>query len=132
MIEIATFFILAATIYQEGRGESVEGQKAIAKVILNRAYKEPAPPGEAIPAVIYRKLQFSCWNNGNRPSKIQFWDTQAMLKAMAVAADALEEWSNGDRLSGADHYYNPTLANPSWAKSMKVIAVIGNHRFLKS
>ena len=37
-----------------------------------------------------------------------------------------------DQLQHADHYYNPNVASPTWRHDMVEVAVIGNHRFMRS
>src|SRR5665213_1243171 len=61
---------LALTIYGEGRGESIEGQIAIACVIRNRAVNK------TIKEICLAPFQFSCWNKNdpNYPVLMEFVD----------------------------------------------------------
>lgn len=80
---------LAAAIYYEARGESADGQAAVAQVVLNRA-RHPAFP-KTVCGVVYqgaapRACQFSFVCNGamRRPREPGAW-----AKAKTVAARAL-------------------------------------------
>ena len=121
MLNITDLFWLSYTVYLEARGEIVNGQKAVAKVILNRA------GGQNIMPVVLKPVQFSCFNGDARPG---ITDTRSFLICMQSASDAFEEWQDGNNLSGAKFYYNPSLCSPSWAKKMTIVATIGNHVFL--
>lgn len=115
---------LAICIYFEARGESREGKIAVGHVILNRVQAT----GSSIKDVIYKPWQFSWANQGARPA---IGNYDAFIDCMEAAIDCFEERLEGKNLNGADHYYNPAQANPSWADGMQEIAVIGHHRFMK-
>jgi len=51
---------------------------------------------------------------------------QSSVAAMLVQLNLIK-----DITGGATHYYAHNLVTPSWAKSMYVTAIIGNHTFLK-
>ena len=128
---IKILFWLALTVYHEARGESDEGQKAIVKVILNRAKAK----GWAVEDVVKARKQFSCYNNGLNDPAVWVKDVTSLFHSMEMAAAAQAEWQAGDNLQGATHYY--ALQGmvggkpPYWASGMKFIADIGHHRFLK-
>lgn len=52
---------LTEAVYHEARGEPVDGQAAVARVVLNRA-RFPKEFGNSICGVVYKKNQFS-WAN---------------------------------------------------------------------
>lgn len=54
----------AKTIWAEARGEPLEGQIAVANVILNRA-RQGGWWGDDVVKVCRKPKQFSCWNNGD-------------------------------------------------------------------
>ena len=110
------------TVYNEARGEVREGQKAVAKVILNRA------SGKNIVSTVTKAWQFSCFNAGIRPV---INEPMTFLAVMRVCQEAFDEWMKGDNLQQAKHYYNPSLCRPEWAESYQPVATIGNHIFLK-
>lgn len=112
--------VIARTLYAEAEGESYEGKKAVASVIWNRAKSNIGN----IVSVIKKPKQFSCWNSGTpKTGKGQAWkDCVSIAKEMSSGSFT--------PTTNANHYYNPSLCNPSWAKGKKGTD-IGHHRFLK-
>jgi spore germination cell wall hydrolase CwlJ-like protein len=125
MIDNRNYLYMVLTVYYEARGESRQGQKDVAKVIMNRAKSRNWP----ISHIVFAKKQFSCWNAGvaNAPKV----DVIELLAVSANCAEAVTEWDKGDTINGATHYFNPNKCSPEWAKSMTVVSVEGNHIFLK-
>jgi spore germination cell wall hydrolase CwlJ-like protein len=73
---------------------------------------------------------FSFWNAGDVPQTIDRAKSHpCWALALLLAADALDG-RLPDITGGANYFYNPKLANPSWAKSMRQTAAIGAHVFL--
>ena len=134
--------LLALTIKAEAGGEPVEGKIAVGCVIRNRTYKGPRYGGWEYADVILKPYQFSCFNE-NDPAfpvilelakvPVVQWEkhTRVLYECLWIAK-GIVKLAFQDNTKGADHYYNPKLCSPSWAKSMIETAVIGNHRFLKS
>lgn len=117
-------FWIAVNLYHEARGECLEGMLAIGHVVMNRASRK----GVTVKEVILQPWQFS-WHNGGEYPPIENYNS------LAVCLNAAEKLIN-ERLSGkdlwrADHYFNPSIVLPSWAKNMKFIKRIGNHDFYK-
>jgi N-acetylmuramoyl-L-alanine amidase len=115
---------LKKTIYLEARGESREGQIAVACVIINRAIKW----GMSIHDVCMQRYQFECWNDG--------MDT-TIRDHRAYAS--IDEWlprvldgSIPDNTYGSDHYNNPAKENASWVHNVNRTVKIGNHQFYRS
>ena len=113
----ADVYLLARTIYAEGRGEPYSGQVAIGAVVLNRV-KSPAFPN-TIAGVVYQKNAFTAVTDG----QINLTPDD---KAMRATKDAINGW---DPSGGAIYYYNPAVATSSWIFSRQTIAVIGKHVF---
>lgn len=111
--------LLARTVYSEARGESFQGQIAVAAVVLNRV-RHPEFPN-SISGVIYQPWAFTAVNDG------QFWLTPNET-ARAAAREAL---AGSDPSGGAIFYYNPVTATNQWIRSRPVIARIGNHVFAR-
>ena len=53
------------------------------------------------------------------------------LKAIEVASEVMNRKTKG-KLGPKVHHYHSKKVNPSWAKTMKPIAKIGNHIFYSS
>jgi N-acetylmuramoyl-L-alanine amidase len=119
--------VLLKTIYGEARGESTEGQKAVAWVIKNRANRNLSHwGGYNIANVCKQRLQFSCWNGvsdilmseANARAKIELW-----LPAV---------YTGKDNTNGATHYYaNRLISPPSWTRTCIATVQIGNHAFYR-
>ncbi len=109
--------LLARIISGEARGESYEGQVAIAAVILNRVKHSSFP--NSIAGVVYQENAFTAVSDG----QINITPSQSCYNA---ARDALNGW---DPTGGAIYYYNPVTATSSWIRSRKIIKTIGKHVF---
>ena len=115
---------LTLNIYNESRGESIRGQRAVAEVTIRR--KNDTRWKDTICGVVYEPYQFS-WTLQNFNLK----DSLGLDQASVIAADVY--YSRVPRATYcADHYYNYNIVNPKWAKDMRVEVVIGNHVFLCS
>jgi len=128
---IEAVFWLGLTVYYEARGESVKGQIAVCKVILNRAKTKGWP----IRDIVRARKQFSCYNDGLASSLLHIKNIPKYVEIHYVVQQAIIEWEQGDNLQGATHYYAiKGMVNgkpPYWASSMKFIVEIEGHRFLK-
>lgn len=110
-------YLLARTIYAEGRGEPYVGQVAIGAVVLNRVRHDEFP--NTISGVVYQKHAFTAVADG----QINLTPNETAMKA---ARDAINGW---DPSGGALYYYNPAVATSSWIFSRPTVTVIGKHVF---
>ncbi len=110
-------YLLARTIYAEGRGEPYTGQVAIGAVVLNRVHSAEFP--NTISGVVYQKHAFTAVSDG----QINLTPNETAMKA---ARDAINGW---DPTGGAIYYYNPAVATSSWIFSRQTVTVIGKHVF---
>ncbi len=113
----ADVYLLARTIYAEGRGEPYTGQVAIGAVVLNRV-RHPSFPN-TISGVVYQKHAFTAVSDG----QINLTPDD---KAMKAAKDAINGW---DPTGGAIYYYNPAVATSAWIFDRQTVTVIGRHVF---
>ena len=113
----ADVYLLARTIYAEGRGEPYTGQVAIGAVIMNRIRSKSFP--NTVAGVVYQKNAFTAVSDG----QINLTPNDTALKA---ARDAINGW---DPSGGALYYYNPAVATSSWIFDRQTITVIGKHVF---
>lgn len=113
----ADVYLLARTIYAEGRGEPYVGQVAIGAVVLNRVRHDEFP--NTISGVVYQKHAFTAVTDG----QINLTPNETAMKA---ARDAINGW---DPSGGAIYYYNPAVATSSWIFSRPTVTVIGKHVF---
>lgn len=121
---------LALTVYFESRAESVEGQRAVAAVVLNRVRSGKFP--DDICAVVRDgggnrgRCQFSwyCDGRSDKPKDGESWQ-----QALAVADSALGG-EIGDPTEGA-LYFHSTSVKPKWRKKLTKTAAIDNHIFYR-
>lgn len=113
----AEVYLLAKTIYAEGRGEPYVGQVAIGAVVMNRVRNKAFP--NTISGVVYQKGAFTAVDDG----QINLTPNETAMKA---AKDALNGW---DPTGGALYYYNPAVATSAWIFERETITVIGKHVF---
>ena len=84
------------------------------------------------------RCQFSWYCDGHRDMLwVTYKDGTIIPQNMNAWRDSIHvalfvingKW-NMDPTDGATFYYNPNIANPSWAGKYKETAVFGNHRFM--
>lgn len=105
--------MIERVVAAEARGESFEGQAAVAEVIYNRCMNR----GQSVEQVIWADKQFA-YPYGGEISQ----DTKE-----AVAAVFDYELLN---LGGAE-YFHADYVTPSWADDMQEVCRIGGHIFYK-
>ena len=116
--------VVASTLFSECRGESLSGQRAVASVIWNRSKAQ----GKSPEAVCLARKQFSCHNGGYAKASPRNPAERAIL-ARFEAWEREMQAGTFEPSTGADHYYNPAKAAPSWAKELKNVENIGRHTF---
>lgn len=129
--------ILARTLWGEARGESLEGQIAVAWTIRNRVSdgRNKSWWGEGYAGVCQAKYQFSCWNS-NDPNFASLSGAKAIpfreLAQARIAADQVIDGKVPDPTGGATHYYATTMPKPpTWTKGAKQTLKLGRHVFFK-
>lgn len=114
---------LAGAVYFEARAETLEGQLAVAEVILNRANSGRFPSTAC--GVVFQRSQFSFVRGGRMPAIAR--DSRDWRKAVAIAQIAQEElWESS--VSGA-LFFHASRVSPGWRKQR--IARLGNHVFYR-
>ncbi|MGA9582710.1 MAG: cell wall hydrolase [Allosphingosinicella sp.] len=114
---------LANAVYFEARSEPIEGQLAVAEVVLNRASSGRYPTD--LCAVITQKAQFSFIQRGRFPSADR--DSLAWRKAVAIASIARQKLAGS--LPSSVLWYHATYVSPSWGKRLTKQTQIGLHIF---
>lgn len=110
---------LAQTVWGEARGEPAAGQQAVAAVILNRAKASGKSPAQVVSA----PHQFSGYNPRSQAL------TPEQLAPILANIDPVVSGAAPDPTGGADHFYNPALASPSWGQGAG--QTIGAHKFMR-
>lgn len=114
---------LANAVYFEARSEPIEGQLAVAEVVLNRAASGRYPTD--LCSVITQKAQFSFIRRGKFPRANR--ESEAWKKAVAIAAIARQKLA-GNLPSGV-LWYHATYVSPKWGKRLTKQTQIGLHIF---
>lgn len=117
---------IAVAIYHEARGESVEGQLAVARVIMNRAASGKYPPSWC--ATVKQPWQFSFVRNYQFPYTDQ--DCDAWRKAVAITRLAVNDVIPS--LSNDVLWYHADYVAPSWGRRLTRVNKIGTHIFYRA
>jgi hypothetical protein len=116
---------LAQAVYFEARGEPIEGQLAVAEVVINRARSGLYPTDYC--SVITQPAQFSFVRHGRIPEADE--SSTAWQRATAIAEIAQQNlWQSkaSDAL-----YFHATYVRPSWARQKVELAQIDTHIFYR-
>jgi len=117
---------LASAVYFEARGESLEGQLAVAEVVMNRADSGRYP--STLCGVVEQPWQFSFVNaTGRIPNANR--DSAAWRRAVAVARIAQDGVT--EQLSGDCLWYHADYVSPSWGRRLNRVTKIGLHIFYR-
>ena len=114
---------LAGAVYFESKGESLEGQLAVARVIINRA--KSGRFADSLCGVVYQRGQFSfVRGNGMPPIRL---GSESWREAVAIAQIAMEDGWNS-KAEGA-LFFHARRVSPGWGKHQ--LAAIDNHIFYR-
>ena len=116
---------LAGAIYFESRGEPIEGQLAVAQVIINRTESGVFPSDYC--SVVTQRAQFSFVRNGRIPtnrSNAGAWERAR--KIARIAHEGMWDSEAGDSL-----YFHATYVRPRWARTKQARATIKSHIFYR-
>lgn len=123
IITAAAATCLALNIYFEGRSESIDGQRLIAEVTMERVYTDGFP--KTVCGVVWEDGAFS-WTHDGKSDKPK--DIDAWLTAQIIANETL--LYGCDLCSGATYYHTRDVL-PYWADDMQMVGMYGNHVFYK-
>ncbi|MCC3866071.1 cell wall hydrolase [Terrisporobacter petrolearius] len=111
--------LLSKLVAGEARGESYEGQVAVAAVVINRVKDSRFP--DSLEGVIYQKNAFSVVKNGT----IYAEPTSSTYRA------AQEALYGSDPTNNAIYFWNPDISTCNWINTLNPYLRIGNHVFAK-
>ncbi|MBB3982687.1 hypothetical protein GGR44_002353 [Sphingobium fontiphilum] len=114
---------LAGAVYFESKGESLEGQLAVARVIINRA--RSGRFASSLCGVVFQRGQFSFVRGGDIPPVRA--DSRDWREAVAIAQIALND--SWDSLAEGALFFHARRVAPGWGKTR--LAVIDNHIFYR-
>lgn len=113
---------LSEALYFEARGEGVQGQKAVAEVIMNRVDHPRFP--KTVCGVVNQRGQFTY----NKSGRIREKGTYARVHKIAQAA-----LSGAPRtLTNGATYFHTRAVKPSWTRRFERTTRIGAHIFYRS
>ena len=121
---------LTAAVYYEAATEPLEGQRAVAQVVLNRA-RHPAYP-RTVCGVVFQgheratgcQFTFTCDGAIRRTPMASLW-----AKARMVAQQALAGYVHAP-VGWATHYHTNWVV-PYWSSSLTKLALVGTHIFYR-
>ncbi|MBA3730450.1 MAG: cell wall hydrolase [Sphingomonas sp.] len=117
---------LATAVYFESMGESLEGQLAVAQVVLNRAGSGRYPA--TLCAVVKQKAQFSFVRSGQFPRIDAGCAAWRKAQAIArIAAGKMAQVIPTDVL-----WYHADYVAPSWGRRLARVDKIGAHIFYRA
>lgn len=117
---------LATAVYFEARGESAEGQLAVARVVMNRAASGKYPPSWC--ATVKQPWQFSFVRRGEFPRVDT--DCSAWRRAQAIAL--LAAGNVVQNLPNDVLWYHADYVAPAWGPRLIKVEKIGAHIFYRA
>jgi spore germination cell wall hydrolase CwlJ-like protein len=117
---------LATAVYFEARGESLEGQLAVAHVVMNRAASRRYPPDWC--SVVKQPAQFSFVRHGEFPQADTNSDAWRKAEAVAELAAANLVPSVGSDVL----WYHANYVAPAWRRGLQEVQQIGAHIFYRA
>jgi spore germination cell wall hydrolase CwlJ-like protein len=121
---------MAQAVYYEARSESVEGQEAVAQVVINRT--RLSPWADSICGVVFQRARetsgcqfsFVCDGAMDRATDWAAWDRARMIARQALAGFVYKP------LATATHYHAARMT-PYWSSHLARLRRIGGHVFYR-
>jgi hypothetical protein len=117
---------IAVAVYHEARGESLEGQLAVAQVIKNRAMSGKYPSDWC--GVVKQPWQFSFVRHGQFPSV----DVNSEAWRKAVGITRLAVANAVPSVPKECLWYHANYVAPRWSNNLQRVEQIGAHIFYRS
>lgn len=126
----AQWACLTEALYFEARGESIEGQFAVAEVILNRAESRRFP--NTVCKVINQGTgkRHRCQFSYNCDGLAEVMNDRKAYERMGKIAQVMLNGGPRDLTDGAT-YYHAKYVNPNWARTFTRTATVGQHHFYR-
>ena len=121
---------MTAAVYYESAGQPLEGQRAVAQVVLNRL-RHPAFP-KSVCGVVFQgadrttgcQFTFTCDGSLARRPSTTAWDTARNIAQAALAGRV-------EPSVGTSTHYHTIFVVPYWASSLQKITTLGAHIFYR-
>ncbi|NNK82863.1 MAG: cell wall hydrolase [Flavobacteriaceae bacterium] len=115
---------LADNLYFEARGESIEGQLAVALVTFHRVQSTYFPNNYC--EVIWQKGQFEWTNDG----KLDYpKDIKTYQKIVSFSKDFYYNSKKYPDIVDKALFYHANYVKPCWLPDSKLLSIIGDHLF---
>lgn len=131
VVEASEMQCLTEAVYYEARGETRDGQRAVAEVVARRA-RDPRYP-DSICGVVYQnaksagcQFSFACDGEANGKHEPHAWKQAAEVAAYEIAGPGL-----ADDITGGATHFHAVAVNPSWSRRFLRTVQIGNHIFYR-
>ena len=119
---------IAVAVYHEARGETLDGQLAVARVIMNRAKSGKYPSSWC--GVVKQPWQFSFVNPRSGQYPVVDQGSASWRKALGITRLAI---ANAVPSVGEDVlWYHATYVAPSWGRRLTFAQRIGTHIFYRA
>jgi len=118
---------LAAAIFFEARDQPIDGQRAVADVVMNRVESNRWPDG--ICGVVFQDYQFSFTHDGMSDNYRKYTKGIEGVQAIVIAEKIAKLVIKGDRLGLTSTHYHATYVSPYWANHYHLDGRIGDHVF---
>jgi len=121
---------LTSAIYYEAATEPLDGQRAVAQVVLNRV-RHPAYPN-SVCGVVYQGMErrtgcqftFTCDGSLARTPMASYWSRARTVAEAALAGSVYKP------VGWATHYHTNWVV-PYWSSSLVKAAIVGTHIFYR-
>lgn len=148
--------LLTLTVYSEARGESVDGQAAVAQTILNRMNSDFQSNGTMAGTVLrwgaFSQYYYDMTDSGYEQVAFDNGDARARLTDMLSTAQAdTATWNRiqtlvtqvqsgtyvphdpnyNNWIGSSLQFVNPRISSPVWAVPQNYLGTIGNHAFYR-
>lgn len=122
---------LSLNIYHESRGSPVNDQWAVALVSRNRLNNEKYKDTYCKVIWDYRIKKYPDFSwTVKSVKKLIPYEKESWILAQRIAYLVYNDPDIYDYTNGATHFYNPDIANPSWAQYAVDSMKIGYHMYL--
>lgn len=113
---------LARTVYLEAANQTLQGQLAVAQVVLNRMKSHTYPKSAC--AVVGQHGQFARSDDDSDPAASKPWAT-------AVAIATIAEDGHVAEVAPGAMFFHATYVSPAWSQDHERIAQVGDHIFYR-
>tara|TARA_R110002126_G_scaffold24227_4_gene84537 strand:+ start:1369 stop:1764 length:396 start_codon:yes stop_codon:yes gene_type:complete len=118
---------LAAAVFFEARSESLDGQMAVAEVVMNRVESDRWP--NDICRVVFQDKQFSFTHDGKSDNYHKYNSNARDRLAIDISETIAKSVIKGDRIGVTSTHYHATYVKPYWSTQYPLDGRYGTHIF---